>query len=370
MNIESLFSDIIITPENFEVTKDYLLKVHNNNNYNNVIIDYYKRYNEETKSNNYSRISSYKINRISNCNKFFQIDRYDYNQVKDFKRTNLCHDKFCNNCKKMKQAARMSKYIPELSKYNDKMYHLTLTIPNISGKELKSTLKKMSKSFSRLMDYIKCKEKKSFLSDYFKKLGYIGAIRSLEITFKDDSYHPHYHCALSFSNLELNKTIRNNYSVDYYKGREDRLFSEFEIIIQKLWYLLINNQKITRENFNSLELGYSCICDKFDDNDYIQLFKYMTKETDEKNNILTYENFKILYESTFDMKQIQGYGKFYNINDVGLDEEVDKMYADIVCFLQNEEKPIEIFERPIDLLNNNHYTLISRSKVYQYLKDL
>lgn len=369
MNVEELFDDILITPSDFEVSKDYLLKVHNNNNYNKVIVDYYQRLNEENIIDSFCTcINQHKVDRIANCHKYFIIDRYDYNLVKDFKSTNLCHDKFCNNCKKLKQAARMSKYIPEISKYNDKLYHLILTLPNVKGNDLKETLKKMSKSFTKLTEYLRLKRTRFFLYDYFKDLGYIGVIRSLEITFKSDSYHPHYHCAIAFNNLTLDKTIENTYSKDYYNKRSDRLFSEFEIIIQKLWYLLMNDIRVTKENFDNLDLGYSCICDKFHDDDYVELFKYMTKETDEKNNILTYENFKILFFATLGLKQIQGYGVFYNIKDEDIEEEVEKTYISIINFLKKDEKPTEVVERSIDLLNDNKYTLISRSKVYQYLK--
>ena len=363
MDFYDVFKDIIITPDNFKIDKDYLLKVHNNNQYNNVIINYYTRYEKE--GNN---ISNNKIHRMEVCNKYFDIDRYDYNLIKDYKRTNLCKDKFCNNCKKVKQATRMSKYIPELEPYSDKLYHLTLTIPNVTGDELKSTIKLMSKSFSRLMDYIKGKQILSFYD--FKRFGYLGAIRSLEITFNKDSYHPHYHCCFAFDNLVLDKTIKNKYSIDYYHKKEDKLFSEFEIIVQKIWYLLINKMRVCEENFNILEDGYSCNCDKFQEGDYKQLFKYMTKETDENKNVLTYENFKVLYESTYLIKQIQGYGCFYNITDSDLDEEVDKMYCDIINLLKKDEEPIPVIESPMELLNDDRYLLISRKKVFQYLKEL
>lgn len=363
MNIYDTFKDIIVTPDNFKIDKDYLLKVHNNNQYNNVILNYYARYEKEGKN-----ISRNKIKSISSCNKYFNIDRYDYNLVKDYKRTNLCKDKFCNNCKKVKQAARMSKYIPELEPYADKLYHLTLTIPNVNGSELKSTIKIMSKAFSRLMDYIKGKQLLSFYD--FKKFGYLGSIRSLEITFNGDNYHPHYHCCFAFNNLDLNKTIKNKYSIDYYHKKEDKLFSEFEITVQKIWYLLINKMRVCEENFNILEDGYSCNCDKFQEGDYKQLFKYMTKETDENKNVLTYDNFKVLYDSTFGIKQIQGYGCFYNITDSDLDDEVDKMYCDIVNLLKEDEDPTSTFETPLELLNDDRYLLISRKKVFQYLKEL
>ena len=36
-----------------------------------------------------------------------------------------------------------------------------------------------------------------------------------------------------------------------------------------------------------MKLGYSCTIDKFDEDDFLELFKYMTKSTSEDNSILT-----------------------------------------------------------------------------------
>ncbi len=47
------------------------------------------------------------------------------------------------------------------------------------------------------------------------------------------------------------------------------------------------------------------MCEKFNRKDYAELFKYMTKETDENDNILTYDNFVTLYEATYHVKQIK-----------------------------------------------------------------
>ena len=66
-NLDS-FKDIIITPDKFKIENNYLLKVHNNNQYNKVIIDYYKKYQNEGKI-----ISSSKINTIESCNKYFVL---------------------------------------------------------------------------------------------------------------------------------------------------------------------------------------------------------------------------------------------------------------------------------------------------------
>lgn len=377
--IKNLFNDCCISfsTDNFVVDKDYLENVHNNNVYNNIIIDYYKRLQFEYNSNlsdsskkikGSNPISDSIIENIKKCNKHFTIDRYDYNMVKDFIRTDLCHSKFCNNCKKVKQACRMSRYIPELEVYSDRLFHIIFTLPNCCGSDLKFTLKKMSLSFKKLIRYLNGNKKLSFID--FSKYGYLGSIRSLEITFKGDLYHPHYHCAFVFDNLNLDYSIENIYSHDLYGNKDLRLFSEFEIILQKLWYMCLNDIDITKDNYNQIDLGYSVLCNKFKDNDYAELFKYMTKETDEVNNILTYDNFKTLWYSTYAIKQIQGYGIFFRITDSDLSSEIDFIYEDIVNFLNSDEKPVRFRQSTFELLTDNNYTLISRKKIYQYLRQL
>lgn len=57
------------------------------------------------------------------------------------------------------------------------------------------------------------------------------------------------------------------------------------------------------------------------------------------------------------------------VNDNNIFNEVDKLYTDIKKFLNDDEKPINKLEQLIDLLNDNEYTIISRKKIYQYLKQ-
>ncbi len=346
--------------KSFMIENDYILKVHNNSVYNKTIIEYYKKY---CKKNN---ISDNRISALYKCNRYWSIDVYDRNEIKDYVSTSLCHDRFCNNCKKVKQATRMSRYIPELEPYADNLYHITFTIPNVNGEELKDTLVRMKNAFRLFMRVVRGNYRCGI---DFKQYGYKGAVRSLEITFSENEYHPHYHCAFVFENLDISKKeILNTYSYDFRGSRGERYFSNFEILIQKLWYLCYNGLEISQNSIANLELGYSCMCEKFNNNDYAELFKYMTKETDEKNNILTYENFCTLYESTYRVKQIQGYGCLYRIQDIDLTEEIDKVYADIKDLLAQEEQPRCSTERPFDLLNSP-YKIISRKKIYQYLKE-
>ncbi|WP_283746491.1 protein rep, partial [Bacillus cereus] len=287
-------------------------------------------------------------------------------------------DKFCNNCKKVKQASRMGKFIPLLQPYAEDMYQLTLTVPNCSGDELDDVIKKLFKSFARLIEYFKGKEKIKGLD--FNYWGYEGAIRSLEVTYKKVKrgrgfryeYHPHLHALIVFKGDLGERLYENPYSKDYLGKRAVRKFNKEEIIIQKIWRLLNEGKKVTLKSIDSLDRGYSCQLDKFKPEDFIELFKYMTKSTSEDEKGMEYIQFKTLYYSLMNKRQIQGYGVFFNIKDddeVSM-EEVEEYYNEILEELREKENPVEIAESPQELVNDDDYTLISRKKVYQHLKSL
>ncbi|VFC79032.1 replication protein RepB [Clostridioides difficile] len=124
------------------------------------------------------------------------------------------------------------------------------------------------------------------------------------------------------------------------------------------------------KNIDSISEGYSCTFDSINDSTYYEVFKYMTKSTDENSSLLTYENFKVLFFSLYRVRQIQGYGIFYNFkDDDNLDFEVDEYYKFVIDYLQKKESPVEVFEAPEDSLKDD-FLLISRKKIYSYLKNL
>lgn len=362
------------TLKNITVKKELLDNVLQNIEYNKLMIYHYDRLFKETKEDKLFK----KKDRMNDCNSFWIVDKYEKSKVKDFKKTNLCKDKFCNNCKKVKQASRMGKFIPLLQPYAEDMYQLTLTVPNCSGDELDDVIKKLFKSFARLIEYFKGKEKIKGLD--FGYWGYEGAIRSLEVTYKKVKkgrgfryeYHPHLHALIVFKGDLGERLYENPYSKDYLGKRAVRKFNKEEIIIQKIWRLLNEGKKVTLKSIDSLDRGYSCQLDKFKPEDFIELFKYMTKSTSEDEKGMEYIQFKTLYYSLMNKRQIQGYGVFFNIKDddeVSM-EEVEEYYNEILEELREKENPVEIAESPQELVNDDDYTLISRKKVYQHLKSL
>jgi len=353
--------------ENIKVPKKFIKNIVDNNKYNeDTIINYYYVLQSEFDSLNFSN----KIDNISSCNSHWLLDVYNNQRIKDFKKTNLCKDKFCNNCKKVKQAARLAKFAPVIEnlKKDYNLFHLVLTNPNCTGEDLEADIKKMFKNFFKLNRYLKQDAKIKGID--FGLYGYVGGIRSLEVTFESDSYHPHLHCIIALDkDVKLDKTITNKYSYSY--GKLNRLFSDFEVLIQKIWYLLHNGQKVTKKAIDELTEGYSCVSDTIDESSYHEVFKYMTKGTDEEKNILTYDNFKTLYFALHGVRQIQGYGLFYNIkDDDSIVEKVDEIYNSILEELQKKEVPVESRQKPLELLSDNEFTLISRKKIYSYLREL
>jgi len=355
--------------DDVKIEKQFLEKIIKNRQYNEIIESYYEKLHKEVKDDKLKR----KQDNLKDCNAMWFIDKYEEAKVKDFKKTNLCKDKFCNNCKKVKQAARMSKFIPLIRPYAKSMYQLTLTVPNVKGEELSDTIDSLFKAFTKLIEHLKGKKEVKGID--FDKMQYEGAIRSLEVTYKGNEYHPHLHALIVLHINPLDDMMirkhKNVYSKDFKGKREERLFSDIEILIQKIWYLLINKKRVDKKSIEALEKGYSCQLDKFKESDFIELFKYMTKATNEDDGTMNYRQFKTLYVSLMNRRQIQGYGCFYNLKDeeVSMDE-VNELYDTIIEGLKQEESPISVCETPNELMNDTEYTLISRKRVYSYLKQI
>jgi hypothetical protein len=375
---KSLYHDIIAA---IELPKDVLEKINENVNYNKKIEKYYRIMAKETNQKNLF----VKAKGIKECNTVIEVDRYKKMKIKDYKSTNLCRDKFCSNCKKLKQAARMAKYIPILKKRKEILYHAVFTQPNCGAKihidengvvkeSLDKIVRKMAKKFKRLIQYLRGEKKIRGLD--FSAWGYVGAIRSLEITIKPNPndpncYHVHYHVILALDNHETKldeKYIENTYSHSIKSGK--RLFSDEEILIQKIWRLLMTDTPVTKKAIDELEIGYSCIIEKCRDSDYLEMFKYMTKSSDEDGKGIKYEHFKTLYNALYNIKQIQGYGIFYNISDDVTEEEINQaheMYDELIEYLKKIEEPVQEINTLDELLTDTKYTLISRKRILKNL---
>jgi hypothetical protein len=368
------------------VDKDFIKKVIDFNKYNQVIVQYYERYMNDVERSSWDKhkeeiicpperkfMSIGKKVSLEMCNRYWTVDRYEKQKIKDVTRQNLCHDRFCSNCKKVKQAARMAKYIPEIKDYKDNLHHLVLTVPNCRGDDIDNTVKAINKAFRSLIMIIRGDDHHKIYGIDFSSWQYQGAMRSLEVTFKRDNFHPHLHVALIVrSGLFEDKHIINKFSYDHfgYFPELKNLFSKPEILIQKIWFLLVNKISVTAANIKDLAEGYSCMAKQFGENDFAELFKYMTKDKDEGGEVVTYGQWKALYQGLYRKKQIQGYGCLYQINDSLDMEEYDKLWSEYIEDIRKEESPRKLCETPEALLSDNQYEIISRKSYFNYLHQL
>ena len=360
-----------------EVDKEEIRKTSKKLNANDLIAEYYENYFKEF------NIDNERPNNIRNCFQVFDLDVYKKQKIKDIKRTNLCHDKFCINCQNMASHLRYIKYKPELDKLlNDySIFHIVFTVPNCPDVMLNHTLKKMNTKFATLIRYFQGKKKIKGVD--FSKFGYAGAVKSLEIVIHEkgflSEFHPHFHCLfLLDKRFKETGAHVNTYSHSKSEIKKDRhvkngirFFSDFDILLQKIWYLLFNGIKVTKKAIEELELGYSC-CAQRVVSDYKEVFKYSMKGLfDPKTSRFNYcyKTFKTLYEALHRKKVIQGYGilnKFSFLTEDELEEQVN-LYNEVITALRLEEDPELLHSNLKDLvkdMESGEFNYISKKSVF------
>lgn len=350
-----------------ETVREYSFRISNNA----LIAEYYELLYSDTKDN--ALIN--KSENVRRCSQSWFFDHYRLQGVKDLKSIFFCHDKFCLNCQKLLQASRLKKYSPiidDLLEQGKHLYHVVFTLVNVNAFELKATIKKMFQSFKKVIRYLSGNAKSALKLDSY---GFLGAVRSLEITFSN-KYHTHLHCVFAFDKqLYTTKEKINNFSYSNENGKRvfKRFFSEFEITLQKVWYCLINGIKVTPDNVDKLKEGYSCTCDEIICN-YYEAFKYTIKLQDKDGALdMTFENFKALYNALKGVHVFQGYGCMYRVGVDEIDETLKNRYNFIIAQLQLIEMPdlecVKLNELVMSLVVRPDIKYITRKNIMLYLKQ-
>ena len=358
-------SDLSKTIEIYKTLADYM-KNHKLYKY----VETLKEFNKNRENNVSETLLNIAL-RVKSCNSFWVFDTYRMQAVKDLKHVNFCHNRFCANCQKLIQASRLYRFSPVIedlhNQYN--LYHIVFTIPNVLGSDLSKSIQVIFNSFKLLIRFFKLEFKPKDIN--FIQYGYKGALRSTEVTFNPDDFHPHLHCVFAFENdFNEEKYILNSFS--FSRGVFQRYFSDFEILLQKIWCLLVKGQKVTLKAINDLEQGYSVVANKICKDDYYEVFKYTFKVTDDKGNFMTYDQFKYIYYALYKRRCIQGYGIFYdlNIEDDFIDDSVDAIYDEFILNLLKIERPVsESLTVPelLELMSKSKFKVISRKNIQRYL---
>jgi hypothetical protein len=93
----------------------------------------------------------------------------------------LCRKRWCHNCNRVRVAENIDKYGDALLKLKQP-FLVTLTLPTVSERELHSSINKRNKAFTKIVNNLS--------KNYGIKF---SGLKSLEITFSNGKYHPHFH---------------------------------------------------------------------------------------------------------------------------------------------------------------------------------
>lgn len=351
--------------ENERIENEYFAEIHKKIHRNADIADLYEDLYRDTGNLTYHGCAE----ALRYCCQWWDTEYYRLQQVKDIKRVNLCKNKFCFNCQSMLAIKRQSRFSSELDElYDDyRLCHMVVTVPNCSGGLLKLLIKRMYEKFKHLTRFLSGDKKIRGMD--FQQYGYAGAVRGLEVNYKETTlYHPHFHCIIAFrKGLELEKVHVNQFSFDH--GQLVRKFSDLEILLQKIWRLLIDGETVKRETIEGVKEGYSVIIDPIEKGEYHEVFKYACKGAfDESEGAAIYneEVFRTLREALYSRRIIQGYGLLHNFHDeVGeiLEEDLTLNYAKMVAQLRSIEEPVFKPETLTEIMREENCRYISKSNL-------
>ncbi len=359
---------------------------------NETIAEFYEQLAEDIEENRigwcYSPETLRNVaDRMSKCCRYWDIDHYPLQAVKDMLRTNACKNRFCDSCQNKISIERERKFAPVLDALarDHDVYHIVFTVSNVYAEELKPCLDRMYEQFAYINRLFSGDAKIKGISFY--KYGYVGAIRALEITKNriENTFHPHFHClfilrkglkldkgrryvnSFSFNNSDIKKS---HHKREY--GEIERYFSDFEILLQKIWRLRYDGIKLTQKNIDGIKEGYSVICDNANGK-YKEVFKYATKgifrEGDE-NALGGYYDFLSLFNALHGRRLIQGYKILNGFDFEDLSQNVDEEYMKVRATLEELEKPFRSFEFLNEIEENLHkYTYISRASIAEIMGE-
>lgn len=242
--------------------------------------------------------------RIKECGDFLQMLSDLSLENSKLHRASFCGNRFCPMCSwrvACKDSLEISILMEHLRKEENKEFiFLTLTVPNVKGDELDSSIKKYNKSFKKLMER---KEVQNIVKGY---------IRKLEVTYNSDktsdsydTYHPHFHVVLAVNKSYFKKQ-------DLYINHDRWL---------NLWREATGDFSITQVDVRKAKAN--------DYKEVYELAKYSAKDTD---YLINREVFTVFYKA-LKGKQVLVFS--------GLFKESHKMYQNGELDIYKELDSIE-----------------------------
>lgn len=193
-----------------------------------------------------------------------------------------CGNRWCVVCNRIRTAKMINSYTPALNLLKTK-YFVTLTIPNVPGSKLKTSILDMIRNFQNAIKYIRK-----------NKVDIIG-LRKLECTYNPNTltFHPHFHLIVD-SELAAKKLI-------------------------EAWLLRYPAAREIAQDFRPA-----------DDNTVMEMFKYFTKIA--TNHVVHVKALDIIFQAMRNLRVYQPFGI------AKVSEEIDEIQSQIIDDLQIAEK--------------------------------
>lgn len=190
-----------------------------------------------------------------------------------------CNNRWCLVCNRIRTAKLINGYLPVIKSEFKNPFFVTLTVPNVDGSVLRQTICKMIKSFVRINRQLRD-----------QKTG-IKGIRKIECTYNTalKSFHPHFHLLVDG------------------KIQADVLISA--------WLYENKDSDIRGQDSRPA-----------DDNSLIELFKYSTKMTTEKDTrvMMSPDALDLIFKALYKIRTYQPIG----IKKLVPDEDIDELQAE------------------------------------------
>lgn len=208
----------------------------------------------------------------------------------------FCKVRLCPMCawrRSLKIAYHNKLIVEEANRqYKPAWIFLTLTVKNVEGKDLKSTISDMMKGFNRLTKY---KKVDSAILGYF---------RALEITknHEEDTYHPHFHVLIP---------VRTGYFGKNYINQKE--WTSLWKKAMKLDYTpIVHIQRVKgKANIDAESIENEVREAMMEQKAILEISKYPVKDTDVvRGNKVTEENLDTVYylDDALASRRLVGYG--------------------------------------------------------------
>ena len=227
----------------------------------------------------------------------------------------LCRKRWCTECCRIKTAELTNAY-KEPIKAIGQLYFVTLTIPNIQAKQLEPTIAKMIKAFQLIKNNIR--------KTYNIKL---NGMRKIETTYNENSntYHPHFH--LIQDNLQASE------------------------LILSLWLKQFPQATHKAQDIRKIDTS--------NDNSFIELFKYATKETTKENKQYPGDVLHTIYNSIQGQRIYQTYGIIKKVK-----QPIEAKQTEIELTNVAPKQDIWIFEHEQkDWINADYNSLVNTLEI-------